>query len=68
MRTINDDIDDDGEYLTFSFGRLPERVSAGDPATTRMNLVDDDDPPVEVFFEHANYEVNSTYRSGGRML
>ena len=29
--------------------------------------MDDDDPPVEVFFEHANYEVNSTYRSGPRV-
>ena len=67
MRAVNDDIDDDGEYLTFSFGRLPELVYAGDQATVRVNLVDNDDPPVEVFFEHANYEVTSTYRSGPRV-
>ena len=67
MRAVNDDIDDDDEYLTLSFGTLPELVYAGDQATVRINLVDDDDPPVQVFFEHANYEVTSTYRSGPRV-
>ena len=37
MRAINDDIDDDGEYLTFSFGTLPELVYAGDQATVRAS-------------------------------
>ena len=64
VRAVNDDIDDDDEYLTFSFGTLPELVYAGDQATTRVNLVDDDDPPVEVFFEHANYEVTSVSQDG----
>ena len=60
VRAINDDIDDDGEYLTLSFGTLPDDlVYAGDQTSTRVNLVDDDDPPVEVFFEKANYEVTS---------
>ena len=59
VRAVNDDIDDDDEYLTLSFGTLPELVSAEDPASVRINLVDDDDPPVEVFFEQANYEVTS---------
>ena len=45
VRAINDDIDDDGEYLTFSFGTLP-------------------DPPVDVFFEQANYEVTNISRDG----
>ena len=67
VRAVNDDIDDDGEYLTLTFGTLPELVYAGDQATVRVNLVDNDDPPVEVFFEHANYEVTSTYRSGPRV-
>ena len=59
VRAVNDDIDDDDEYLTLSFGTLPELVDAGDQASVRIDLVDNDDPPVEVFFEHANYEVTS---------
>ena len=57
VRAINDDVDDDGEYLTFSFGTLPELVYAGDQASVRVDLVDDDDPPVDVFFEQADYVV-----------
>ena len=64
VRAINDDIDDDGEYLTFSFGTLPELVDAGDQASVRVDLVDDDDPPVEVSFEQANYEVTNISRDG----
>ena len=64
VRAINDDIDDDDEYLTLSFGTLPELVYAGDQATTRIKLVDNDDPPVDVFFEHANYEVTNVIRDG----
>ncbi len=64
VRAVNDDIDDDDEYLTLSFGTLPELVYAGDQATTRINLVDDDDPPVEVFFEQANYEVTNIQQDG----
>ena len=64
VRASNDDVDDDGEYLTFSFGTLPELVYAGDQASMRVDLVDDDDPPVEVFFEQANYEVTSIQQEG----
>ena len=65
VRAVNDDIDDDGEYLTFSFGTLPDDlVYAGDQTTVRVNLVDDDDPPVDVFFEQANYEVTNVIRDG----
>ena len=64
VRPINDDIDDDGEYLTLTFGTLPNLVIAGDQASTRVDLVDDDDPPVDVFFEQANYEVTSTQQEG----
>ena len=66
VRAINDDVDDDGEYLTFSFGTLPELVYAGDQASVRVDLVDDDDPPVDVFFEQANYEVTNVIRDGMR--
>ena len=64
VRAVNDDIDDDGEYLTLSFGTLPELVDSGDQASLRIDLVDDDDPPVQVFFEQANYEVTSVRTSG----
>ena len=64
VRPINDDIDDDGEYVTFGFGTLPDLVYAGDQTTVRVNLVDDDDPPVDVFFEQANYEVTNVRTSG----
>ena len=64
VRAINDDVDDDGEYLTFSFGTLPDLVDAGDQASVRVDLVDDDDPPVDVFFEQANYEVTNISRDG----
>ena len=65
VRPINDDIDDDGEYVTFSFGTLPDDlVYVRGEETTRVNLVDDDDPPVDVFFEQANYEVTNVIRDG----
>ncbi len=65
VRPINDDIDDDGEYLTFSFGTLPDDlVYVRGQETVRVNLVDDDDPPVDVFFEQANYEVTNVIRDG----
>ena len=64
VRAINEDIDDDREYLTFSFGTLLGLVYAGDKATTRVDLVDDDDPPVQVFFEQANYEVTNIQQDG----
>ncbi len=65
VRPINDDIDDDGEYLTFGFGTLPDDlVYVRGEETTRVNLVDDDDPPVDVFFEQANYEVTNVIRDG----
>ena len=65
VRPINDDIDDDGEYVTFGFGTLPDDlVYVRGEETTRVNLVDDDDPPVDVFFEQANYEVTNVIRDG----
>jgi hypothetical protein len=65
VRPINDDIDDDGEYVTFGFGTLPDDlVYVRGQETVRVNLVDDDDPPVDVFFEQANYEVTNVIRDG----
>ena len=66
VRAINDDVDDDGEYLTFSFGTLPDDlVYVRGQESTRVNLVDDDDPPVDVFFEQANYQVTSISENRG---
>ena len=63
VAAINDDIDD--EYLMIGFGiPLPERVLTGRTTTTRINLVDDDVPEVEVSFAQSSYEVTSTYRVG----
>ena len=65
VRPINDDIDDDGEYVTFSFGTLPDDlVYVRGQETVRVYLVDDDDPPVDVFFEQANYEVTNIQQDG----
>ena len=65
VRPINDDIDDDGEYVTFGFGTLPDDlVYVRGQETVRVNLVDDDDPPVDVFFEKANYEVTNIQQDG----
>ena len=43
VQALSDNVNDDQEYLTFSFGALPASVSAGDPATTTLNLVDTND-------------------------
>ena len=43
VQALNDNVNDDQEYLTFGFGALPASVSAGDPATTTLNLVDTND-------------------------
>ena len=40
VQARNDNVNDDQEYLTFGFGELPASVSAGDPATTTLNLID----------------------------
>ncbi len=41
--SVTDDHDnDDGESLTLRFGMLPAGVNAGSPATTTLNLVDND--------------------------
>ena len=45
VQAQNDNVNDDQEYLTFGFGELPASVSAGDPATTTLNLVDTNGAP-----------------------
>ncbi|MXX35488.1 MAG: hypothetical protein F4Z50_12110, partial [Gemmatimonadetes bacterium] len=42
VTAIDDAVDDDGESVTLGFGELPTSLSAGDPATTTVNLTDND--------------------------
>ena len=56
----DDSVDDDGEWLKLSFGKLPERVLTGRTTTTRIDLIDDDDPPVQVSFAQSDYEAAIT--------
>ena len=58
----DDSVDDDGEWLKLSFGKLPERVLTGRTTTTRIDLIDDDDPPVQVSFAQSSYEAAITSR------
>ena len=55
LLATDDDMDDDGETLTLSFGRLPNRVNNGGSAL--VSLVDNDDPVVMVSFDQAHYTV-----------
>ena len=52
-----DSVDDDGESVDLGFGPLPGRVSAGLVPKTVVSITDDDDPAVEVSFEHSSYSV-----------
>ena len=52
-----DDGDDDGESVRLTFGNLPARVSIGSHGETTLHIGDDDDPVVEVQFEHSEYGV-----------
>ena len=55
---VQDDVDDDGESVKLSFSSpLPEGVFAGTINETVVSIIDDDDPRVEVSFEHAWYSV-----------
>ena len=52
-----DTVDDDDERVELSFGVLPERVFAGTPNATTVEIIDDDDPEVTVTFEQSSYTV-----------
>ena len=43
LTATDDDIDDDGESVELSFGRLPDRVTEGSPSETTVSLSDDDE-------------------------
>ena len=54
---VDDALNDDGERVQLGFGSLPDRVSAGAPAETTVNITDDDVPAITVSFEYAAYTV-----------
>ena len=62
VTVIDDDIDDDGETLSFSIGTPPERVNVGSPSTTVVRLSDNDDPVVTISFGAEEY----TAEEGGQ--
>ena len=62
VTVIDDDIDDDGETLSFSIGTPPERVNVGRPSTTVVRLSDNDDPVVTISFGAEEY----TAEEGGQ--
>ena len=56
VTATDDAIDDDGESMQLGFGSsLPDRVTAGSPATVTVTLADDDDPQVAVSFVPGSY-------------
>ena len=55
----DDDLaNENNESLDLSFGTLPAGVTAGNPATATVTLVDTDGPSVTVFFGADRYTVN----------
>ena len=55
VTATDDSVDDDGESVSLSFGTLPTRVRAGNPATESVSLIDNDVPAVTVTFSSATY-------------
>ena len=54
---VQDTENDDGESVKLGLGILPERVTAGTPSETTVNITDDDLPEVKVSFGAAAYTV-----------
>ena len=48
VAAVDDTVDDDGESVVLRFGALPSGVSAGEPATATVTIVDDDTAGVTV--------------------
>ena len=59
VELTDDDVDDDDESVTLSFGTLPSAVKeGGDHETAIVAIRDDDDPEVEVEFGAATYSAD----------
>ena len=56
VMAVDDEIDDDDESITLTFGTLPDGVEAGSPATATVALADNDVPVVTVSFDQVTYE------------
>ena len=55
---VQDDLDDDDETVTLSFGTLPDTVkTGGEHETATITIQDDDDPEITVAFEHDSYDI-----------
>ena len=55
MSAQDDRVDDDGESVTVAFGDLPDRVSAGSPSETLVQLTDNDYVPVTLGWEETAF-------------
>ena len=53
--TTDDTLDEAQETVTLEFGTLPDRVSAADPTSAEVSMIDDDTPAVS--FGAATYTV-----------
>ena len=59
VELTDDDVDDDDESVTLSFGTLPRTVkTGGDHETATVAIRDDDDPEVDVEFGAATYSAD----------
>ena len=59
VELTDDDVDDDDESVTLSFGTLPSTVkTGGDHETATVAIRDDDDPEVDVEFGAATYSAD----------
>ena len=59
VELTDDDVDDDDESVTLSFGTLPSTVKdGGDHETATVAIRDDDDPYVDVQFRAATYSAD----------
>ena len=62
VKANDDSVDDDGEWVSLSFGKLPDGVTEGGIATERVDLIDDDpDPAVTLALSSATIR-----ESGGK--
>ena len=53
----DDSLDDDGESVRLNLANLPTGVSSASPAQAVVSITDNDDPAVQVSFEHSSYTV-----------
>ena len=60
VTATDDTVDDDGESVALSFGNLPTRVTAGNPATETVSLIDNDVPEVTVSYSSASYSATES--------